>query len=114
VFGAVPVPTSAGHGLRAAGRLLLAARVAKPSETRQLLMLLAHLTALADAVTRLREIQQRAAQASAARAAAEQLREVHARYQRQAAPAATPFAATTVSTRPLTATKVRQRPTTAR
>jgi hypothetical protein len=115
MFSTVPAPTPAGHGLRAAGRLLLATRVAKPSETRQLLMLLAHLTALADAVTRLREIQQRAAQASAARAAAEQLREVHARYQRRVAPVATRFAAAaTVSTEPVTATQVRQRPATAR
>jgi len=74
-------PTAAGQGLRAAGRLLLAARVAKPSETRQLLALLAQLAALADAVTRLRETQHRAAHAAAARSAAEQLRAVAARYQ---------------------------------
>lgn len=81
LFGAAPQPTGAGHGLRAAGRLLLAAQVAKPSETKQLLALLAQLTALADAVTRLRETQQRAAQAAAARTAAEQLRAVERRYQ---------------------------------
>jgi hypothetical protein len=81
LFGAAPQPTSAGHGLRTAGRLLLAAHVAKPSETRQLLALLAQLAALADAVTRLRETQQRAAHAAAARRAAEQLRAVGARYQ---------------------------------
>jgi hypothetical protein len=85
LFGAAPHPTTAGHGLRAAGRLLLAAHVAKPSETPQLLALLAQLAALADAVTRLRETQQRAAHAAAARRAAEQLRAVEARYQPAAA-----------------------------
>ena len=80
MFRAAPRPATAGHGLRAAGRLLLAAHVAKPSETRQLLALLAQLAALADAVTRLRETQQRAAQAAAVRAAAEQLRVVERRY----------------------------------
>jgi hypothetical protein len=81
MFGCLPQPTAAGHGLRTAGRLLLAARVAKPSETAQLLRLLAQLAALADAVTRLRETQQRAAQAEAARAAAQQLHAVVRRYQ---------------------------------
>jgi hypothetical protein len=65
--------------------LPLAAHVAKPSETKQLLAILAQLAALADAVTRLREPQQRAAQAAAARQAAEQLRAVAARYQPPAA-----------------------------
>ena len=80
LFGKTPVPSAAGTGLRVAGRLLLAAHVAKPSETKQLLALLAQLAALTDAVTRLRETQQRAAQASAARQAAEELRAVTARY----------------------------------
>jgi hypothetical protein len=69
-----------------AGRLLLAAQVAKPSELRQLLALLAQLSALTEAVTRLRETQQRAAQAQAARRAAEQLRDLTASYR----PASTP------------------------
>ncbi|MBW3656602.1 MAG: hypothetical protein KY444_10900, partial [Gemmatimonadetes bacterium] len=73
--------TAAGQGLRTAGRLLLSAQVAQPSELKQLLALLAQLAALADAVTRLRESQQRAAQAAAARNAAEQLRLVVAGYQ---------------------------------
>ncbi|CAB4896456.1 MAG: hypothetical protein F2825_00225 [Actinobacteria bacterium] len=81
LFGGLPQPTAAGHGLRSAGRLLLAARVAKPSENAQLLRLLAQLAALADAVTRLRETQQRAAQAAAARAAAEQLHAAVRRHQ---------------------------------
>lgn len=81
LFGGRPQPTAAGQGLRTAGRLLLAARVAKPSESAQLLALLAQLVALADAVTRLRETQRRAAQAAAARAAAEQLHTVVRRHQ---------------------------------
>ena len=80
LFGAAPQRSGAGDGLRTAGRLLLAARIAKPSETAQLLALLAQLAALADAVTRLRESQQRAAQAAAARSAAEQLHAVARRY----------------------------------
>lgn len=84
LFGRAPAPTAAGGGLRAAGRLLLAARVVKPSETAQLLALLAQLTVLVEAVTRLRETQHRAAQAAAARRAAEQLSQVQRSY---AAPA---------------------------
>jgi hypothetical protein len=80
LYGRSPVTTAAGAGLRQASRLLLAARVVKPRETAQLLALLAQLTVLADAVTRLRETQQRGAQAAAARAAAEQYRRVMHRY----------------------------------
>jgi hypothetical protein len=80
LHGKVPVPTAAGTGLRAAGRLLLSAQVAQPSETRQLLALMVQLSALTDAVTRLREAQDRAGQARAARQAAEALRAVTARY----------------------------------
>jgi hypothetical protein len=86
MFGRTPAPTAAGTGLRVAGRLLLSAQVAKPSELRQLLALLAQLSALTDAVTRLRETQQRAAQAQAARRAAEQLRDLTAGYSRSQAP----------------------------
>jgi len=80
LHGKIPAPTAAGTGLRAAGRLLLAAQVAQPSETEQLLALMAQLSALTDAVTRLREAQDRAGQARAARQAAEALRGVTARY----------------------------------
>ena len=86
LFGRTPAPTAAGTGLRVAGRLLLSAQVAKPSELRQLLALLAQLSALTDAVVRLRETQQRAGQASAARRAAEQLRDLTAGYSRLQAP----------------------------
>jgi len=80
LFGKTPAPTTAGRGLRDAGRLLLMAQVAKPSELKQLLALLAQLAALADAVARLRDTQQRAVQASAARRAAEQLRAATGHY----------------------------------
>lgn len=86
LHGKVPAPTAAGAGLRAAGRLLLSAQVAQPSETKQLLALMAQLSALTDAVTRLREAQQRAGQAQAAREAAERLRAVTARYAFPGAP----------------------------
>jgi hypothetical protein len=52
---------------------MTAARFVGRGEHQQLFALLAQLGALADAVTRLRENQQRAAQAAAARSAAEQL-----------------------------------------
>ena len=85
LFGKAPTPTAAGSGLRVAARLLMSAQVAQPSELKQLLWLLAQLAALSDAVARLRETQQRAAQAAAARRAAEQLRDVTASYQGKAA-----------------------------
>ena len=52
---------------------MTAARFVGRGEHKQLFTLLAQLGALADAVTRLRENQHRAAQAAAARSAAEQL-----------------------------------------
>jgi len=70
----VPPPSRAGQGLRTASVLLPAARFVGRNENKQLLSLLAQLAALSDAVTRLRENQNRAAQAAAARRAAEQLR----------------------------------------
>lgn len=91
LFGKAPTPSAAGRGLRVAARLLMSAQVAQPSELKQLLALLAQLAALSDAVARLRETQQRAAQAAAARRAAEQLRDVTAFYQgKAAAPAGGP------------------------
>ncbi len=87
LFGRPPAPSAAGAGLRVAGRLLLSAQVAKPSEAKQLIALLAQLEALTDAVTRLRETQQRAGQAGAARRAAEQLRDLTASCGRPQPPA---------------------------
>ena len=74
LWGRIPPPSKAGQGLRTASVLLTAARFVGRQETKQLLALLAQLAALTDAVTRLRENQHRAAQAAAARRAAEQLR----------------------------------------
>ncbi len=72
--GVDPAPSQAGRGLRPASVLLASARFVGRHENKQLLALLAQLAALTDAVTRLRESQDRAAQASAARRAAEHLR----------------------------------------
>jgi len=77
-WGRTPAPSQAGQGLRTASGLLLAARFVQHSETQQLLALLAQLPALADAVTRMREAQGRAEQASAARRASEKLHAVRA------------------------------------
>jgi hypothetical protein len=82
LFGATPTPTAAGLGLRHAGRLLSGLKVAKPSETTQLRYLLAQLVALTETVARLRQTQQRAVQAAAARAAIERLHTAAARYDR--------------------------------
>ncbi len=74
LWGRLPAPSQAGQGLRAASVLLASARFVGRGENTQLLALLAQLAALSDAVPRLRETQDRAAQAAAARSAAEQLR----------------------------------------
>jgi hypothetical protein len=68
-----PSPSVTGHRVRSAAGGLLAVRRTLPSETRQVLALLAQLQSLAVTVARMREAQGRAAQAAAARAAAEQL-----------------------------------------
>lgn len=75
VFGRAPQQTRSGRGLRAAGRLLAASAASSDPGTKQLQALLAQLAALTDAVTRLRETQQRTAQAEASRHAAAALRE---------------------------------------
>ena len=73
-------PSSRGRSTRTAAGGLLRAGLVKRAETRQLLSLLTSLTALAESLARLRETQGRAAQALAARRAAEQLtREQHRR-----------------------------------
>jgi hypothetical protein len=83
-----PRATAAGQHVRGAAGALLAVRRTLPSETRQVLALLAQLQSLAATVARLREAQGRAAQAAAARAAAEHLA-ASARRQVQQPPAAT-------------------------
>jgi len=74
LWGRLPQASAAGKGLRAASVLLASARFVGRNESKQLLALLAQLEALSDAVTRLREGQDRAAQAAAARRAAEGVR----------------------------------------
>ena len=59
--------------VRTAARELLSSRLVNNAETRQLMALLSQLSALTDSLARLRETQGRAAQAHAARQAAEQL-----------------------------------------
>jgi septal ring factor EnvC (AmiA/AmiB activator) len=78
--------------------LLTAARFVGRNENQQLLALLAQLAALTDAVTRLRENQDRAAQATAARRAAEQVRLIAA--QRASVPPGVPAATATRSRQP--------------
>jgi hypothetical protein len=65
--------TEWSRSTRSAAGALLSARLVKRSETRQLLALLDRLTALSESLARLRVTQGRAAQALAARRAAEQL-----------------------------------------
>lgn len=66
--------STTGDGLRAAARTLALAGRATNHETAQALRLLASLASLVEAVAQLREVQQRSAQAVAARQAAERLR----------------------------------------
>ena len=99
LWGRVPEPSSAGQGLRTAAVLLTTARfVGRTENQQQQLALLAQLAALTDAVTRLRENQDRAAQATAARRAAEQLRLTGA--QRAGVPPGAPAATATRSRQP--------------
>lgn len=71
--GRVPAATPASRALRTAARGMRTAGIAKNRDTRQLLQLMTQLASLAETVARLRETQQQAARASAARHAAEQL-----------------------------------------
>jgi hypothetical protein len=72
-YGRIPRPTPAGNRLRATARLLTLAATAGEQDQAAVMMLVAKLAELAMAVTELRAIQRHAAQASAARAAAERL-----------------------------------------
>jgi hypothetical protein len=71
--GRVPAATLASRALRTAARGMRTAGIAKNRDTRQLLQLMTQLAGLAETVAKLRETQQQAARASAARQAAEQL-----------------------------------------
>ena len=74
LYARIPARSPAGDSLRAVARLLALTGRAAKDETTQVLALVAALTQLADAVAHLRDVQDRAAQAAAARAAADQLR----------------------------------------
>jgi hypothetical protein len=71
--GRIPAPSPAGAGLREAARLIGACAYLARDPARTWLVLIARLAALADAVAELRDVQQRAAQAAAARTAARHL-----------------------------------------
>ena len=83
-----PQATAAGQHLRSAAGALLAVRRTLPSETRQVLALLAQLQSLAATVASLRDAQGRAAQAAAAWTAVEHLAVVVGR-QAESPPSAT-------------------------
>jgi hypothetical protein len=72
-YGRIPRPTPAGSNLRRAARLLSATALVCHDHTLAQVALIARLAALADAIAELRQSQQHAAQAAAARRAAEQL-----------------------------------------
>jgi hypothetical protein len=78
-WGRTPPSTRAGYQLRVAARLLARTGRARGSETTQVLLLLAAMVDLVDAVAQLREAQARTVQAQAAREAASLLREAPAR-----------------------------------
>ena len=72
-YGRIPPPTPAGNQLRQAARLLSAFACLTGDHSMTPIVLITRLAALAEAVAELRDTQQHAAQAAAARAAAEQL-----------------------------------------
>ncbi|GAB7192790.1 relaxase/mobilization nuclease domain-containing protein [Kineococcus sp. NUM-3379] len=74
VWGRTPPPSSAGRGLREAASWMTLARAFSRSNMAPMLQALAQMAVLSDALVRLREEQDRAHQAAAARRAAEQLR----------------------------------------
>jgi hypothetical protein len=76
LWGRTPQRSPAGQGLRAAARLLAMTGRVSRDETTQLLLLVANLAALTEAVAALRDGQARVAQARAAREAAEHLRAI--------------------------------------
>ena len=72
-YGRIPPPSPAGNRLRQAARLLSAFACLTGDRSMASIMLITRLAALAEAVAELRGTQQHAAQAAAARAAAERL-----------------------------------------
>jgi hypothetical protein len=72
-YGSIPPPTPAGNQLRQAARLLSAFAYLTGDQSLSPIVFITRLAALAEAVAELRESQQHAAQAAAARVAAERL-----------------------------------------
>jgi hypothetical protein len=87
--------TARSRTARSAAGALLGTRLVKRAETRQLLALLSHQSSLAESLARLREVQGRAAQAQAARRAAEKLTAEHTRRATTASVAVSPLVAST-------------------
>ena len=85
--------TARSRTARSAAGALLGTQLVKRAETRQLLALLSHLSSLAESLARLREVQGRAAQAQAARRAAEKLTAEHTRRATTASVAVSPLVA---------------------
>ena len=76
LWGRTPPRTFTGDGIRAAARVLTLTGRARRDESAQFLHLVTQLIALSEAVAGLRDVQGRAAQAAAAREAANKLRTV--------------------------------------
>ncbi|CNF72071.1 Uncharacterised protein [Mycobacterium tuberculosis] len=74
-YGRIPRPTLAGHALRTAARLLALTGSAQNRATVSALLLVTSLIALLETIAELRRLQNRQAQADAARKAAAQVRE---------------------------------------
>jgi hypothetical protein len=72
-YGRIPPPSPAGNQLRQAARLLSAFAYLTSGRSMTPIVLITRLAALAEAVAELRDAQQHAAQAAAARTAAERL-----------------------------------------
>jgi hypothetical protein len=93
-YGRVPALTQAGSSLRAAARLLSVLAFVSGDPSLRPVLLVARLAVLAEAVGRMRQSQERAAQAAGALAAAQRMREAVA----EAQPARVPDAAASANT----------------
>ena len=87
-YARIPRPTPAGNSLRQAARMLSRAAMLSHDPTAAQAALIVQLAALAEAVIELRQAQQRAAQAAAARRAAEHLHAAGGRLTRRTEPRA--------------------------
>jgi hypothetical protein len=74
-YGRIPAPTPAGNGLRTTARLMSMAKAINSPATLNILILVANLMALTEAVAELRSAEERRAQAMAARVARDHLQE---------------------------------------